>query len=152
MDEKELRATAAALRRSVGQLARRLRVERDPGSVGGLKLAVLGHLHRRGPMTPGDLASMERVQPQSLTRALASLQHEGLVSRSPARHDRRRHRIAITSAGRAAVVQAVRQRDAWLARAMRGLTGTECELLRVTAPLLARLGDADHETEPSTAR
>jgi DNA-binding MarR family transcriptional regulator len=41
-------------------------------------------------MAPGELAAAERLQPQSLTRALARLKRDGLVAREPDREDRRR--------------------------------------------------------------
>ena len=79
------RAAAAAteVRRGVIGLARRLRQERNEASLTALELSVLGHLHRRGPLTPGELAAAERVQPQSLTRTLAALEAADLMSREP---------------------------------------------------------------------
>ena len=80
MEATELQATAAALRRAVTQLGRRLRAER-PADPGGLALALLGHLYRRGPSSAGELAGAERLRPQSVTRVLAALERDGLISR-----------------------------------------------------------------------
>src|SRR5215468_4626774 len=74
-------AAATDLRRGVVGLARRLRLERNEVGLTALELSVLGHLHRHGALTPGELAAAERVQPQSLTRTLAALEAAGLMSR-----------------------------------------------------------------------
>jgi len=63
---------ATAVRRGVIRLSRRLRAERPAHDVTLLQLAVLAELNDTGPMTPGQLAAAQRVQPQSLTRVLAS--------------------------------------------------------------------------------
>ena len=77
---------ATAVRQGTTRLARRLRIERpEPGQTA-LELGILAHLHRRGPTTPGALATAERVQPQSLTRTLASLERQRLAVRTLHRH------------------------------------------------------------------
>jgi DNA-binding MarR family transcriptional regulator len=83
------------------------------------------------------------VQPQSLTRTLASLQRQRLVVRQPDGQDRRRSLLALTDTGRQALGRDMRQRDGWLAAAMaRQLTGAERELLRIAGELMDRLADA----------
>jgi DNA-binding MarR family transcriptional regulator len=142
-DEDLLRA-ATAVRQGTTRLARRLRIERPETSQTALELGILAHLHRRGPMTPGALAAAERVQPQSLTRTLASLERQHLAVRQPDDQDHRRSLLAITDAGRQALATDMRQRDAWLAGAMaRQLTRAEQELLRIAGGLLDRLADDD---------
>ena len=136
-------AAATEVRRAVIGLARRLRQEHHEASLTALALSVLGHLHRRGPLTPGDLAGAERVQPQSLTRRLAALEASSLVIRQPDPADGRRSLLAITESGQSALRAEMEQRDAWLASAMaEQLTVTEIELLRLAASLLERLADA----------
>lgn len=136
-------AAETAVRRAVTSLGRRLRLERGSGLTA-LELSVLGHLHRRGPMNPGQLADVEHVQPQSLTRTLASLESAALLARSQDPRDGRRSLVSITAAGRDALRADMQQRDAWLRQAMtRELTGTECELLRLAGELLARLAATD---------
>ncbi|HEY7012248.1 MAG TPA: MarR family transcriptional regulator [Streptosporangiaceae bacterium] len=114
-----------------------------------LELAILAHLSRRGPMAPGELAAAERLQPQSLTRALGRLERDGLAVREPDREDRRRSRLAVTAAGRAALSRDMGQRDAWLAAAMgQQLTGAERGLLRLAGELMDRLAEADVSVVP----
>jgi DNA-binding MarR family transcriptional regulator len=112
------RQTAMVLRRSVNRLSRRLRGERAPHGVSSSKLNVLGHLLRAGPMTATDLAALEHVQPQSLTRILLGLEERGLIEREKAEIDRRQVRIEISQHGRDLLAQDSRRQDVWLTKAM----------------------------------
>ncbi len=71
----------AQIRRGSSRLARRLRLERPADSMSLTKVAVLGHLRRWGAATPGELAAAEHLQPQSLTRAIADLEAEEMLTR-----------------------------------------------------------------------
>ena len=136
-------AAAAEVRRGVISLARRLRLERNEVGLTALELSVLGHLHRSGPLTPGELATAERMQPQSLTRTLAALEEAGLASRQPDPADGRRSLLAITDHGQAGLRSEMKQRDNWLSAAMAAeLTTTEIGLLRLAGSLLERLAEA----------
>ncbi|TDD86980.1 MarR family transcriptional regulator [Actinomadura rubrisoli] len=122
-------------------LARRLRTAGPPESLSGNKLAVLGHLYRRGPSAAGEVAAAEGQRPQSLTRVFAELEEDGLITRSRDEADRRQAVLALTQAGLDALRRDTARRDAWLAEALGGLSGTERELLRLAARLMERLGD-----------
>src|SRR6202023_542894 len=94
-------ALATAMRISISRLARRLRVERL--GLGGtetvlsdIQLAALAALARHDSMTPGELAEHEKVQPPSMTRAIAVLEERGLVRRDPPATDRRRGVLSCT--------------------------------------------------------
>jgi DNA-binding MarR family transcriptional regulator len=142
-DEQLLQA--AAVRRGATRLARRLRMERPEAlpELSNLAVSVLGQLHRRGPATPSALASAERLQPQSLTRTLASLERQHLIMRRPDGRDGRRSLLALTEAGEQALISDMRRRDDWLAGAMAGqLTRAERELLRLAGELMERLAEA----------
>jgi DNA-binding MarR family transcriptional regulator len=142
--DEDVLTAATAVRQGTTRLARRLRIERLEPEQTSLEIGILGQLNRRGPATPGALAAAERVQPQSLTRVLASLERQNLAVRQPDDRDRRRSLLAITEAGRQALARDMRQRDAWLARAMAlQLTRAEQELLRIAGELQDRLADAD---------
>lgn len=135
---------ASTVRRAVGSLGRRLRAQRPANSLSATKLTLLGQLYRRGPATAAGLAEWERIQPQSLTRVIAELVDERLISRRPDPEDGRRQLLEITAEGRAALTGDMQARDAWLAKAMEGeLSDTEQELLRLAAKLLERLADVD---------
>lgn len=140
--EANARRAAVAVRRGVTTLGRILRTERTPGGLTSLELSVLGHLNRRGPLTPGDLAAADRIQPQSLTRTLTSLAANGLLSRQPDPADGRRSQLAITAAGVSSLRAEMDERDQWLTAAMAAkLTSTEAELLRLAGELMERLAD-----------
>jgi len=144
MSDEDLLTSATAVRQGAMRLARRLRIERLEPAQTSLEMGILARLNRRGPTTPGALAAAERIQPQSLTRTLASLERQNLAVRQPDDRDRRRSLLAITEAGRQALARDMRGRDAWLARAMaRRLTRAEQELLRIAGELMDRLADAD---------
>ena len=80
---------ASELRLSVMRLRRRLANERHPDNELSLgAMAVLGSLYRHGELTVGELATLERVQPPSMTRTVTCLEDGGHVVRRPPR-DRR---------------------------------------------------------------
>lgn len=133
---------SSAVRRAVSALGRRLRAERSANGLSLTKLSILGHLYRKGSLSAVELAALERVQPQSLTRVLAELTGSGLVSRRADVQDGRRVLLDITGEGRTLLSHDMEQRDAWLARAMEDLSATERELLRLAAHLMERLADA----------
>ncbi len=130
----------AQIRRGTTRLARRLRLERPADALGSTKVVVLAHLHRWGPATPGELAVAERMQPQSLTRVLAELEGEGMLTRRRDERDRRQSVLEITEAGRLALAEDMEARDTWLAQAMaQDLTETERQVLYLAGVLMDRL-------------
>jgi DNA-binding MarR family transcriptional regulator len=137
---------ATALRISVSRLARRLRAERvalglEP-DLSDTQLGALATLVRHGPMTPGELAEHEKVQPPSMTRVVAVLEERSLVVRAPHSTDRRQVVLTVTDAGRELVYQARRLREAWLARRLRELSPQERATLRAAAPILEKLSQS----------
>lgn len=137
---------AAKVRRGITHMARRLRGLRSGHGVSGARLSVLGWLFRSAaPMTATDLAQLERLQPQSLTRIIAELDEQGLIRRMQDETDRRQILIEITQAGRDLLVLDAYHQDQWLARAMAAkLTKAEREILCIAAELLESLtGGAD---------
>lgn len=143
---------AAALRRGVTHLGRRLRAEGPDSGLSANKLGVLAHLHRHPEASPGALAEAEHLKPQSLSRLLAELEADGLLERRRSARDQRRALLRLTPAGREAMLAAVRARDRWLAEAIRGLGETEAGVLRLAAGILARIADGEpggaHAADP----
>jgi DNA-binding MarR family transcriptional regulator len=134
---------SSALRVSVMRLARRLRNERDASDdMSSNQIAVLFTLNRTGPMTIGDLAAEEKVQPPSMTRTVASLVLKGLVQRDAHITDRRAVMISITEAGRSVIEETRRRRDAWLHQRLCELTPAQRQILRDAAPVLELLSRA----------
>lgn len=138
----------AQIRRGATRLARRLRLERPEESLSPTKLAVLAHIRRWGPATPGEIANSERLRPQSLTRALADLEAEEMITRQRNELDRRRYVLEITPAGRLALAQDMDARDAWLAEALSEFSETERQVLYLAGGLMDRisgLGRSPHQ-------
>jgi DNA-binding MarR family transcriptional regulator len=135
----DLIAAAARICRGTTSLAARARAERA-GVLTLTETAVLGRLLKGGEMTPGELADRLRMQPQSLTRTLASLEAAGRLLRTPDPGDGRQFLLAVTAAGRQALSAEMRPRDLWLAGVIdRELSVAERDLLVVAATLLERL-------------
>ena len=132
-------ALASDLRTTVMRLARRLRNQRTDTTLTLTQLAALGSLDRHGPLTPGELAAHERVQPPSMTRIVAALEAADLVSRTDHPTDGRQVLVAVSPAGRALLKDDRRRRDAWLAQRMRDLDADDLEVLRKAAVVLDRL-------------
>ncbi|MFD7165327.1 MarR family winged helix-turn-helix transcriptional regulator [Streptomyces violascens] len=92
---------AAALRLSVGRIARKVRAAKSAaGDLALSESSVLARLDSYGPDSPGALAELEGVRPQAMATTLAALEERGLVSRGRDANDRRRAVITVTEAGR----------------------------------------------------
>ena len=135
-------ALASELRMSVMRLARRLRGQRADSSVSVTQLAALATLDRHGPLTPGELAVHERVQPPSMTRIVAALEVAGLVTRTDHPTDGRQVLLAPSPAGKDLLRAERRRRDAWLALRLRDLEPDDLAVLRRAAEVLERLAGA----------
>lgn len=136
-------ADAYRLRSTAARLQRRLRAERADMAMGLSRYSALASLHRMGPLSAGALAAQERLRPQSLTRILAALEAEGLITRETDPGDGRRSMLRITERGVGLLRANAERQDRWLADAMaRELTRTEREMLRLAAELMDRLAGA----------
>jgi DNA-binding MarR family transcriptional regulator len=101
---------------------------------------VLARLMRTGVTSASEIAALESLQPQSLTRALQSLERDGLIDRWIDADDRRRMSIAITPKGEALLRATIRERVVWLAHAMAArLTPDEVATVRAAAAIIERL-------------
>lgn len=142
------REEALPILKAVLALGRRLRAERPEGAATLSALSILGTLNRLGPIPAIHLAAEERLQPQSLTRLLASLEKDGHITRTRNVADRRETTIALTEQGRRLLVEDIRARRAWLEEAMAAtLNASERELIFAAAGLMLKL--AFHETPAS---
>ncbi|MDX3094589.1 MarR family transcriptional regulator [Streptomyces sp. ME01-24h] len=147
MDAKALGAgdpieVAAALRLSVGRIARRLRQAHTVGDVTLSEVSVIARLDGDGPDSPGSLAELERVRPQAMATTLAGLEERGLVSRSPDAADRRRVVMTVTEAGRKVLADRRSESVRRLAAVLGGrFTAEERRQLVEALPLLDRLAE-----------
>jgi DNA-binding MarR family transcriptional regulator len=132
-------ALAHELRLSVMRFSRRLRNQRVDTSVTLTHLAALSTLKRNGPMSPGELAAHERVQPPSMTRVVVALERMGLVTRTPHPTDGRQVVIDLTPAAEELLTEEARAREAWLSGRLQELSAEERAVLREAAAIMDRL-------------
>jgi DNA-binding MarR family transcriptional regulator len=130
---------AADLRLVLARLMRRVKRDRAfPLSHG----AVLAVVEGEAGLSVSDLASRERVRPQSMAQTVAELESAGYVKREPDPNDGRRAIVVLTEAGAEVIAAERGRREGWLADAIAGaLSPEEQQRLAETIPLLERLAD-----------
>jgi len=129
---------ASRLRLAVMRLARVLRQKaQDP--ITPSQLSALVSVERDGPDTLGELATLESVQPPTMTRIVAAVEEQGLVQREVDSDDRRISRVHITASGRRLLERNRSRKTAYLASRMRGLNADELDVLARAAGLLERM-------------
>jgi DNA-binding MarR family transcriptional regulator len=131
---------ASALRLSLLRAARRIRSQRVNTSATLSQLSALATVRKCGPLSAGEVASIERVQPPSMTKILAALEASGWVQRAAHPEDRRQSIISITPAGRALLEAETRARDEWLSNRLVEFSEAELQILRDAVAVLDRLG------------
>jgi DNA-binding MarR family transcriptional regulator len=129
---------AGRLRSAVNRLQRRLRQE----SLGGLspgQASALGSVRRLGAPTLGELATIEQVQPPSMTRIVAHLAGAGMVTREIDPADRRSVRVRVTPEGELALERMRTAKNAFLVRRLGELGPDEQRQATELAALLEQL-------------
>lgn len=135
---------ALSLLRAVLALGRRLRGEHPQGALTLAAISLLGTLGRLGPMPAVQLATEERLQPQSLTRIVAGLEDDGLIERRRDPADQRALIIALTEKGKTVLANDLRARQAWLREAMlRVLSESERTALIAATDIMLKLAFDD---------
>jgi len=129
-------------RLAVLRLARRLRQQASPGITPSQQSA-LAAIEQKGPLTLGELAGFENVQPPSITRIVGNLEAAGLVERTTDVADRRVSLVQITEDGRRELGRIRSQRDAWLAERLARLDAADLERLGQALPVLDKILDQD---------
>jgi DNA-binding MarR family transcriptional regulator len=132
---------ASQLRPALLRLTRLVRNQRVDMSVTLTQLSAMATLRKNGPMSAGELAAFERVQPPSMTKVLANLEERGLVRREVHPTDRRQAVIEITDIGVALLDDERRSRDAWLTKRLATLSPEERALLQRVTPILEKLAE-----------
>ena len=142
-EELDVHDIAAALRVSIGLLLRRLRQVRPDDEITLPESSALARLDRTGPATPGALAKVEQISPQSMGATLAALEARGLVERRPDPADGRRVVLSVTDAGLELLRNKRGARIEQMAQALSaGFTAAELRHLAAAAPLLERLAQS----------
>jgi DNA-binding MarR family transcriptional regulator len=132
--------TASQLSTAIVRTARVLR--QDAAAEAGLgagTTAALASIKRDGPLTPSELAEIERVKRPSMTRTLACLDRQGLIERTPDPADGRSSLVSISAAGRERLALLRRRKSAYLARRLEALDPEEVATLARAAEILERM-------------
>lgn len=139
--EQSLSEAAARLRLAIVRTARRLRQEAagDGGGLTPTAVSALATVERHGPLTPSELAEIERVKRPTATRTLGVLTEAGLVVRAPDPMDRRSALVSITAAGQERLRRLRRRKNAYLAKRMHGLADEDVATLERAAAILEDL-------------
>ena len=136
---------AAHLRTAIVRTARRLRQEAAAETSGltPTSVAALATIERHGPLTPSEIAQIERVKRPTITRTLGCLEREGLIDRAPDPADGRSSLVSANGAGRERLRRLRSRKNAYLARRMRDLTDEEVETLERAAEILERMREGE---------
>jgi DNA-binding MarR family transcriptional regulator len=132
---------ASQLRPALLRLTRLVRNQRVDMSVTLTQLSAMGTLRKSGPMSAGELATCERVQPPSMSKVLANLEERGLVLREVHPTDRRQAVLKITPAGVALLDSERRSRDEWLTRQLATLSPEDRALIQRAIPIMEKLAE-----------
>lgn len=129
---------AARLRMAIVRTGRRLRQEAAAESSGltPTSTAALATIERHGPLTPSELAELERVKRPTVTRTLGCLDREGLIERTPDPADGRSSLVAVNAAGRERLRRLRGRKNAYLAKRMRDLPAEDVAALERAAEIL----------------
>ena len=140
-DTTSLPEAAARLRMAIVRTARRLRQEAASEATGltPTATAALATIERFGPLTPSELAEIERVRRPTVTRTLGCLERESLVERTPDPADGRSSLVSVNEAGRERLRRLRGRKNAYLARRMRDLSPADVETLERAAAILDRM-------------
>ena len=136
---------AAHLRTAIVRIARRLRQEAAAEATGltPTSVAALATIERHGPMTPSEIAAIERVKRPTVTRTLGCLEREGLIDRAADPADGRSSLVSVNGAGRERLRRLRGRKNAYLARRMKDLTSEEVETLERAAEILERMREGE---------
>ncbi len=129
---------ATRLRLAVTRLARRLRQQTE-SRISPTQQSALATIERQGPLTLGELAAVEQVQPPTITAAVGRLQEQGLVTRMSDIADRRVTRVEITPAGSRLLEASRSRKNAYLALRLRSLSASDRATLEAAAGILEGL-------------
>ena len=130
--------SAARLRLAIVRTARRLRQE-AAGAAGELtptSASALATVERHGPLTPSDLAEIERIKRPTATRTLRRLHEAGLIERTADPSDGRSALLIVSGEGRERLRRLRGRKNAYLARRMRGLPPDDLRALECAAEIL----------------
>jgi DNA-binding MarR family transcriptional regulator len=138
LDAATIGEVAARLRLAITRVARRLRQEAG-GELSPSQAAALATIERHGPLTPSELAELERVRRPTATRVLSRLTELRLIERQPDPGDARSALINASPTGRDLLRRLRTRKTAYLATRLRELDPEEVATLDRAAAILEGL-------------
>jgi DNA-binding MarR family transcriptional regulator len=132
----------ARLRLAIARMARRLRQEAGD-DLSPSTMAALATIENHGPLTPSELAELERIKRPTATRVLNRLEEDGLIERAADPSDGRSALICVTKDGSALLKKLRSRKNAYLARRLRELPDEDVAALERAAEVLERLLDGE---------
>ena len=138
-------ALVARLRIAVARLNRQLR--QQAADLSPTTQSALVTIEHHGPLTLGELASIEQIAPATVTKLVRKLVDEGLVHRTIDPGDRRVARVQLTSLGGERLAESRTRRNAYLATRLRAVGAPDPAALRVAAEVLEALAEPTGPSE-----
>jgi DNA-binding MarR family transcriptional regulator len=120
-------------------LLRRLRRSDAASGLNPARLSALSVLVFRGRTTLGELADVEQVRPPTMTRIVAALEKQGLVTKEKNEHDGRNRILSATTKGKKVLLRSRRRRIQTLARQVEDLPEEDRQALEKAAELIRKL-------------
>jgi DNA-binding MarR family transcriptional regulator len=126
---------APRLRWAITRMARRLRQEAGT-DLGPSQVAALATVERHGPLSPSELAELERVKRPTATRIVRHLEDGGLIERVNHPADGRSSILTVTADGRALLKRLRERKTAYLAKRLGAMEAEDRRTLERAAELL----------------
>ncbi len=139
---------AVGMRSVIGRLARGLRQAGSQSDLSPSQYEVFGTIARRGDMKLSELAASEGINPTLLSRIVAKLEADQLVTRTPDTEDRRVAHVVPTAKGRRRYEQIRNARTDALGLAINALTDAERRALVAALPVLESLAGTLRDGRP----
>ena len=126
---------APRLRWAITRMARRLRQEAGT-DLGPSQVAALASIERHGPLSPSELAEVERIKRPTATRIVRHLEEGGLIERVRDPADGRASILSATAEGRALLKRLRERKTAYLAKRLAAIDADDRRTLERAAELL----------------
>jgi DNA-binding MarR family transcriptional regulator len=134
---------AAALRRPLLRVSRRLRQEGQKTGLTAQDAVILGYLKKNPGAGVSQLADYEQISRPSMSSHVKRLEAAGWLIRTDDAEDRRRQGLTVTPAGLRKHEAFRRQRNDWLAAQLTRLSPAERDALMAAAAPLLKLAGVD---------
>lgn len=134
--------TAALLRRTIIQLARRFNASATDENLTPSQASTLGLVTARGPLPVSEVARIDSLNPTMVSRIVGVLESEGLLERRKDTEDQRSYIVSATPRGVALHERIRAQRLSGILSAMRTLEPSQIEAVRGALGAMEALADA----------